>query len=440
MTSHRVRPNRGRRNLCQLAAASVLLPRLESFAAAATPPRDPQRFVTLFFPNGVYPDAWQSQQAGDQLRLGGTLAPLGPFADRGVILEGLDHPLPGHLGQTSGFLSGHDFEPGEGGVITAKKSLDQMIAERHASQTYLPSLNLAMEPPSQGAFGDRPRSFGNSISWSSPTHKIEPQVNPQQAFDEVFFGQSTAGRQAARRRQSIVDQVWSQVKVLQPRVSHLDRARLDQYTASVGALQTKLSKSIDEDARRRADRLFENNRPGSAATPGDYAEHMRLMMDIMLLSLQTDSTRVATMVMGHSISRVVYDFVDSKIKTNHHGLSHHRNDPAKIEHYNLVTRWFAQQAAYFLERMAEIEDVSGSLLDNSLVLFGSGMKDGNVHERKNVPIALFGGGGVGLRGGRRLECPDGSLLANLHMSLAGIYGIEADDFNGVVTSGVEGLI
>ena len=427
-----------RRVVGKLAAGSMLLPPLEASAIPGGASRR-QRFVTLFFPNGVYPDAWQSSVADGQLKLDGSLCPLDRFADRGIVIDGLDHPLPGHLGQTSGFLSGHDFTPGEHGIVTGKTSLDQMLAERFAAETFLPSLNLAMEPPSQGAFGDRPRSFGNSISWSGPTNKIEPLVNPQQAFDQVFFGQSDAGRDAARRRQSIVDRVWRQTQSIRPRISHADRGRLDQYAESLLDLQTKLAKTMPDDARRRANRLLETDRPTSAAAPADFAEHMRLMLDLIVLALQTDSTRVATLVMGHSISRVVYDFAHPDITRNHHDLSHHRNDPDKIVHYNHVTRWLASQAAYLLDRLSQVEDIGGSLLDNSLVLFGSGMKDGNVHEGKNVPVALFGGAGGKVRGGQKIECFKGSLLANLHLSLLHVYGIEADDFNGVARSTIAGI-
>ena len=420
-----------RRTFCKAAAATLMLPKLEAFADAGSG-EPAQRFVALFFPNGVYPDAWQVERHGDGLRFGGSLKPLTPLSEKATVITGLDNPLGSHLGQTSGFLSGHDFKPNENGIVTARTSLDQMLAKRFAGDTFLPSLSLAMEPPSQGGFGNRPKSFGNSISWSSPTNKIEPHVNPQQAFDEVFFGQTEAGRDAARRRETIVNEIWQQSTALKHKISHQDRHRLDQFLDSIHDVQSKLNKTIH---RREnafdADELF---RPKSSAEPASYAEHMRLMMDIMLIALQTDSTRVSTLVMGHSVSRIVYDFAHQSIKRNHHDLSHHRNDPEKIKGYNIITQWFAKQAAYFLKRMSEIEDARGSLLDNSVVLYGSGMKDGNVHEPKNVPIALFGGAAGKLRGGCLIECPDESNLTQLHLSLLHLFGVEADDFNGVTSN------
>ena len=436
-----------RRRFLRTATGVFALPWLESFGggrllrAAEKSATPPPRFLTLFFPNGVYPSAWQATQTDAHLKFGGSLKPLQSFADRSVILSGLNHPLGGHLGQTSGYLSGVDFAPDETGVVRGAPSLDQMFARHWGGETFVPSLNVALEPPSQGGFGNRPRSYGNSISWSSETSKIEPQINPQQAFDQVFFGQTEAGRKAAARRRRIVDQVWSEAEALQKRVSQHDRQKIDQYLDSIRDLESKLEKAMNPQEKDWHPRTTpELNRPEQAGIPGSYPEHMRLMMEIMLLALQTDSTRVATLVMGHSISRIVYDFVNPKLKRNHHDFSHHRNDPEKIDGYNQITAWFASQAAWLLEQMDAIDEGNGSLLDNSLVLYGSGMKDGNVHEGNNVPVALFGRAGGRLTTNRLIENPEGSVLAQLHLSLLRLFGIEADDFNGVTSKTVSGLV
>ncbi|MEM7390705.1 MAG: DUF1552 domain-containing protein [Verrucomicrobiota bacterium] len=409
-------------------------------AAAEKTPGPPVRFVTLFFPNGVYPTAWQVKQGAKGLQFGESLEPLGRFADRCVVVDGLDNPLSGHLGQTSGFLSGVDFAPNEQGVVTAGVSLDQMLARQWGGETFIPSLNLGLEPPSQGGFGDRPRSYGNSISWSSPTSKIEPQINPQQAFDQVFLGQTEAGRRAAGRRKRIVDEIWGSAKTLQPKISLRDRQKLNQYLDSMRDLESKLDKAMNPVEKKWAPVASPKlNRPEKSGIPTRHDEHMRLMLDIMVLALQTDSTRVATLVMGHSISRVVYDFADPSIKRNHHDLSHHRNSPDKIKAYNHVTRWFAGQARYFLEQMDDIDEGNGSLLDNSLVLYGSGMKDGNVHEPVNVPVALFGRAGNRLKTNRLITCPSASKLAQLHLSLLHVFGVEADSFNQVTDKVLPGF-
>jgi hypothetical protein len=164
------------------------------------------------------------------------------------------------------------------------------------------------------------------------------------------------------------------------------------------------------------------------------------MMEIQLLALQTDSTRVATLVMGHEISRVVYDFVDKKLKRNHHDFSHHRNDPEKIEGYNRITRWFGEQAAWLLGKMQSIDEGGTSLLHNSIVLYGSGMKDGNTHEPLNVPVALFGSGGGRLKTHQHISAPQDSVLANLHLTLLHSFGIEAKNFNGVTDKTIGNLL
>lgn len=437
-----------RRNVLLTTAGAFALPWMESFGggrllhASETTATPARRFVTLFFPNGVYPSAWQAESIEDGLVFGGSLKPLQPFAGQSIILAGLDNPLGGHLGQTSGFLSGVDFQSDNTGAVRGATSLDQMLARQFSTETFLPSLNLAVEPPSQGAFGNRPRSYGNSISWSSETSKIEPQINPQQAFDQVFFGQTEAGRRVAARRRRLVDQVHGQARDLSKRISQLDRQKLEQYLDSIRDLQTRLDKSLHTKADGPATENItqaSKDRPSQSGIPSDHRDHVRAMMEVMLLALQTDSTRVATLALGHSISRIVYDFISPKLKRNHHDYSHHRNDPDKIAGYNEITTWMAQQCAWFLERMSEINEGDSTLLDNSVVLFGSGMKDGNVHEPDDVPIGIFGSCGGQLKTGRKIDCPDGSILAQLHLTLLHRFGIDAKDFNGVTNQTIEGL-
>ena len=263
-------PNISRRRFLAASGASLALPQLESFAATATAPT---RFVALYFPNGVYPDAWQSQKTETGLKFDGTLAPLQPFSRQAVTFSGLNHPLGGHLGQTSGFLSGCDLKLNDQGQIASGTSLDQMIARKIGGDSYLPSLPLGMEPPSQGAFGDRPRSFGNSISWTSPTSKIEPQINPQLAFDMVFHGQTGAGRQAAARQKRLIDHVWKEAKTLNAKVSRLDRQKLDQYFDSVSDVEAKLEKAINPPEKSwHPPTDPERVRPEQAGIPSGYPE------------------------------------------------------------------------------------------------------------------------------------------------------------------------
>lgn len=435
--------NRTRRSFIRSGAGVFALPFLGSLAGKlkGDDAQAPKRFLALFFPNGVYPSAWRVKSSGTRLQFDGSLKPLAEFADNSVVITGLNNPLGGHLGQTSGFLSGHDFNPDETGVVSGAISLDQMLAQRWGRDTFVPSLNLAVEPPSQGSFGNRPRSFGNSISWSSPTSKIEPQINPQQAFDQVFFGQTAAGRRAAGRRRRIVDEIWGQAKALRKRVDREDHRKLDQYLDSIRDLEAKLEKTINPRPRSwQPPTEADLKRPAESGIPANHEQHMKLLLDIMLLALQTDSTRVGTIVMGHSISKVVYDFIDKSLSRNHHDYSHHRNDPKKIKGYNQITEWFAKMGSYMLERMDEVDEGNGSLLDNTVVLYGSCMKDGNVHEPVNVPVALFGGSNVGLKGGRRIACPESSILPQLHLSLLQLFGVEQNDFNGVTSKTVAGLV
>lgn len=441
-------PEVSRRAFLKTASLSLALPWLHSICpakdirirAVALNPA-PTRFFTLFFPNGVYPSSWQATQDGAKLNFGGTLEPLSEFASKAIVIDGMHHKLGGHIGQTTGFLSGCDLVTDKFGVRTAGVSLDQILARQFASETYLPSLHLGMEPPNQGGFGRNPRSYGNSISWSSASTKIDPQVNPKLAFDQVFYGQTDEGRKLAARRKRVIDQVWGQAKALQKKVGEQDQRKLAQYFDSLRDLEVKLEKAINPSPKSWEPTM--TGSPNWTQEPGatlSHTEQMRLLMDIMILAAQTDSTRVGTFVMGHSISRIIFDFVDASISENHHALSHHRNDPGKIGRYNIITQWFSAQAAYFLEKLDGIDEGNGTMLDNSVVLYGSCMKDGNTHEPLNVPIALFGNASHRLRTGRRIDCGGDTPLADLHLSLLHLFGIEADHFNQKGMNPIPGLL
>ncbi len=276
---------------------------------------------------------------------------------------------------------------------------------------------------------------------SSPTTKIEPQISPQLAFDQVFYGQTPEGRKRAARQKRLIDHVWDDAKTLQSRVSSHDSAKLEQYYDSIRDLEAKLERTIDPIERDWTPQSVPDPiRPTVAGIPEVHTDHMRMLMDILVLALQTDSTRVATFVLGHEISRIVFSFADQRIRADHHNLSHHKNSPAKIAQYNLVTEWFATQTAYMLEKMRAIPEGEGSLLDHSLVLYGSGMKDGNTHDPVNVPIALFGGAGGKIKTRQHITCPDGTLLTNLHVSLKNVFGIPGDEFNGKELKPISGLL
>ena len=452
-----------RRTFLRTASATLALPLLESVCGAAddlqkqsaigldgTPPT---RFVTLYFPNGCHPSGWKTSQHGGQLRLDGVTTPLAPLSKHMITFSGINHPLGSHLGQTSGFLSGVNLFANERGSLQSGTSLDQMIAAKIGGESFLPSLHLGVEPPSQGAFGDRPRSFGNSISWSSPTTKIEPMILPRLAFDHVFYGQTAAGRKAAERDQRLVDRVWDQAKSLRSKVSVGDTRKLDQYFDSMQQLETQLVKATGSSTRQSsgvptkpksddsgydgsAAAIYEKHRPVEAGMPAKHDDHIRLMLDILLMALWTDSTRVGTFVMGHSISRIVFNFVNSAITSHHHDLSHHGNNPKKIEQYNTVVRWLTSQVAYFAGRMNEMQEDNGTLLDNSVVLYGSGMSDGDFHDETNIPVVLLGGAGGRLKTGRKIECGEGTVLASLHLSLANLFGLPMDNFNEVTKTTV----
>jgi hypothetical protein len=390
--------------------------------------------VTFFQPNGVYPDAWDVSGTGRDFTFSPILEPLAPFRDDLVVLSGIDSCGKGHVKLTGAFLTGVALENGVNGV-----SVDQTIARHIGRSTRFPSVELGTEPPRQGMAGDDPIALANTVSWSSPTQRISPEISPRAAFDRLFRDPSSPeARRAATNRRSVVDLVLEDAKALQRRASGRDREKIDEYLAGVRGVEVQIERTLNPpepewSPLRPPDRV----RP-PAGIPQSKAEHMRLMMDLLVLALQTDTTRVATFMSAHGFSRQNFTFLDG-VKNDHHGMSHHKNQEALVREYTAVSRWYAEQVRYLADRMRAVDEGSGTLLDHSLVLYGSEMKDGNGHVREDLPLVLLGKAHGRLRAGQHLVFPGGTPLANLHLTLARQFGVEAADFNGASTGPLDGV-
>jgi hypothetical protein len=389
----------------------------------------PTRLLCLFQPNGVYPKAWDVKGTGMDYGTSPILEPLSGLREEVSILSGLDNSAGGgHVNMTGGFLSGRGIGKGKGAT-----SLDQMVAQKIGQNTAFQSLVLGTEPPRQGGDGGNAIAFANTVSWSSPGTRISPEINPRVAFDRLF--RTTDGPEArknAELRKSVVDLVLDDAKGLRRKASLADQHKIDDYLDSVRALEKQIDKTLDPPERD----WTPPTRPGAKdmvrppeGIPRSRDEHLRMMMDILVLSLWTDSTRVGTLMTAHGFSRQNFSFLEG-VTNDHHGMSHHKEQKGAVEEYTKVSHWYIRQFAYLLERMRSIDEGHGTLLDNSVVLYGSGMKDGNGHKRENLPILMAGRGGGKIvpRGHLKLKSQP---LANLHLTIAQKFGIESDDFNGV---------
>lgn len=438
-----------RRHFLRGLGACIALPAFESLvpmrslatlASAATPARlaatasgAPLRAAFLYFPNGAIQSTWWPKNEGADFELSRTLQPLDSVRQHLQILGGLDHAnatagpdgAGDHARANGTFLTGVRMRKSATN-IHAGISIDQAIAREVGHLTRLASLELTCDAGRNTGACDSGYScaYQFNVSWSSPTTPMTPEANPRLVFERLF-GAGAADERAAelkRRREeqrSILDFVVQDARNMQRQLNAADRDKLDQYLTGVRELEARI---------QRAEQLGDPKNPAMetpAGIPPTYAEHIQLMFDTLALAFQTDSTRVATLMLAHDGSN--RSFAEIGIPEGHHDLSHHSNNPEKIQKISDIDLWYAKQLTRFLERLRDTKDVDGrSLLDNSMILYGSGNADGNAHTHLNLPLILAGSGGGTLTPGRFVK--HGSKPAsNLFLSLAdrmGISGLE----------------
>ncbi len=422
-----------RRHLLRGLGASLALPYLEVMGSS-TNSQPPLRFACVFTPNGVFPKMWDVNGSGTDYQLSPILSPLQDHKQDLIVLKNLDNIGSGHVGLTSAFLTGVGVNQRRNGI-----SLDQMVAQQYADKTRFPSIELGTEPPRQGGDGGQPIAYANTVSWATPTTRLSPEINPQVAFDRLFRNQdSLEARREANRRKSVIDLVLDDAKSLRLKASSSDQVKLDEYLDGVRTVEKQIDRSLNPPPREWEPLTTAPLERPPAGIPRERDLHLKLMMDIMVLAFQTDSTRVCTLMTAHGFSRQNFSFLDG-VKSDHHGMSHHKNQAELTEEYTKVSTWYVSQFAYLLERMKQIDEGNGSLLDNSVLLYGSSMKDGNGHVRTNLPLVLAGKCGGAIQTGRHLVCPKGTPLASLHLTLAQKLGLELNDFNQATEKTITGL-
>lgn len=428
-----------RRTLLRGAGAALALPWLEAMMpqtarAAANGDSRPVRFAALFMPNGVRQDQWTPAGEGRDFQLSPTLEPLDDLKQELLVLTNLWNQASnygdGHYVKTSGFLTCTTINKSLGIDLNCNGvSVDQMAAERVAKQTPLPSMELAIEPVSIGV--DRnvgyTRVYGSHIAWKGPTSPLAREINPRLVYERLFrAGQPQSA--GARRDLHLLDRVLGDARDLRQRLGHADRQRMDEYLQSVRSLEERLERATntDQQAWQPAALLDPAARP-AAETPGDHAAHVRLMMDMIALAFQTDTTRVCTFMFGNAVSGRNFSFLDG-VSGGHHDTSHHQNDEDKLRQYQLINRWHIEQYAYLLRKLQEMPEGDSNVLANSMVLFGSGLRDGNSHSPHNLPILVAGRAGGRLATGQHLSFSQDTPLANLYLCLLDAFGAPAERF------------
>lgn len=451
-----------RRTLLRGAGVSLALPWLESFAAGA-PVRSgeslsepPLRMVFMFMPNGVRPDYWTPAGDGADYEITPHLKPLEGLKNDFLLLENLWHKNTvgrnGHWPKVPAWLSGGWVERTTGGDLdSGGTSVDQLAAQRVGSGTPLPSFELGIDTPRTGidtAGGGFPRALGSFLSWSDPRSPVPKEIVPQLAFDRLYrankprvvSGADPKSRALIESLQrddtSVLDLVRDQAKSLRRDRSRGDQARLDEYFESVRAVEQRIEASMKPQKRWINQGKFPLERP-APGVPDTHQEHVRLMLDIMLLALWSDSTRIATFMFGDAQTGQDYAFLPG-VKGSFHGLSHHRNIEAQRVQYEKIINWHTEQLAWFLTKVRGLKEGGTSLLDNSMIMFGASLKDGNRHDPENLPLLLAGRGKGTIRTGRRLRAATKTPLCNLYLAMLHRMGVPEKSF-GDSTGPLEGL-
>lgn len=391
----------------------------------------PTRMAALFFPNGVREDCWTPDGQGAEWELPSQLEPLADLKDKVSVISGLWHQATntgdGHYVKDAAWLTGTTIRKTTGVDLNSGGiSVDQLAARHLGRQTPLPSLELGIEPVRSGVDGvvGYTRVYGAHIAWKSPTQPLAKEINPRQVFDRMTRIASGGQRQVATQR--VIDLVREDANRLMGRLGNDDRHRLDQYLESVHALETQMQR-IESDESDWVSRVDFSMRNPPEENPTLHADRVRLMLDMIALAFESDITRVITFMFGNSVSGTNYSFLDG-VNDSHHELSHHQNKPEKLAQYELVTRWHVAQYAYLLEKLASIPEGDSNVLENSALLFGSALRDGNKHSPRDLPLLLAGSAGGTLRTGLHVACTKDNPMANLLLTLLQSTGVDASHF------------
>jgi hypothetical protein len=421
-----------RRTFLRGAGVTLALPLLESMVPALTPARltaasPVRRFVGIWHPHGAAPGYWSPLQEGRDFEFSFITKPLEPFRNRVVLITGLDMPEAmatteepgGDHARGAVLLSGA--RPRRNAVSPyLGTTIDQIIAAKYGQDTILSSLQLGIEDT--GNFGNcnwgYSCAYTNSISWTSPTQPLPTQVNPRVVFERLF-GDGTSADERRRERQrnaSILDAVVDQLGSFKSTLGAGDKARVETYVDNVRELERRIRIAMDNAVKEpSADVPF--------GLPESKHLHFRLMYDLMALALEGDITRSITFMLGRDLSGA--SFPESGFTGGWHGTSHHGDKPENIANYAKVNRYHVQNLAYFCEKLRNISEGDGNLLDHVLIYKGSNMGNSHRHAHEKVPVVLVGGIDGTFKGNRHLAFPDNTQrTSNMLLSLLHLYGIE----------------
>lgn len=448
----RIRMNR--RRALQGLGVSLALPWLESLPLMQVvgadrsnkPESPPLRMAFLSVPNGIHMQDWTPSTDGYGFTLPYILEPLANVSDNILVLTGLTHDKgrangdgPGdHARSATSFLTGAQPRKTAGENIRAGVSVDQVAAKSIGSVTKFPSLELGCEKGRSAGNCDSGYScaYSSSIAWASESTPLGKETDPKLVFERLFSGPKSTEAAASRARrdavrQSILDFVAEDARKLQSQLARTDQRKLDEYLTGVREIERRVLRHVDQNAAQPP-----SDYAAPSGIPEDYEQHIRLMCDMLVLAIQADLTRIATYMLANEGSNRSYRLID--IPDGHHDLSHHGGDPKKHAKIREINRFHVRQFAYLLEKLNAIPEGEGTLLDNCMIVYGSGISDGNRHNHENLPVLLAGRGGGTLDTGRHVRYEQEVPMCNLFLSMLDRMGVHVD-FHGDSTGRLRGL-
>src|SRR3984957_1316234 len=422
-----------RRTLLRGVGAAVALPLLDAMLPAFVPlakadakPR--LRFGAVYFPNGAIMQELTPKTVGAGFEFTPILKPLEPFSDKLIVVTNLTRPHPGsqfgdHAVSAAGFLTGVWPKRTEAEDVLANTTIDQVVARQIGQDTPLPSLEVATEDFTGYVGGCSPGfscAYLNTISWSTPSTPLPMETNPRAVFERLFGAAGTAADRQARiaKERSILDSVVQEANGIGHGLGMRDRTRLSDYLDNLREIERRIQKQ----EARGAVQVETPDAP--IGVPDSFDEHIALLFDLLAVAWQADITRVFTFMMSRELSQRTYPQIG--VTEQHHSVSHHQNNPTKMAQVVKINTYYARMYAQFLEKLRSTPDGDGSLLDHSLIVYGAGMADSNMHATDPLPLVAIGGG-VGT-GHRHIQLPTRTPVGDFWLNVAEKFGKPMDRF------------
>jgi hypothetical protein len=431
-----LRPAMNRRTVLRGAGVCLSLPLLEAMipAKAASAPGRPKRLSIYYMPNGMIMAPFTPKQTGIGYEMSPTLKPLEPYRKDFAVITNMAHAQAEALGDGAGdhgraggtYLSGVHVKKTEGFDLRAGVTMDQVVAQKFSKETQLASLELGIEPPSFVGSCDSGYScaYTNTLSWSTPTSPLPITVNPRYVFERLFGDQDKVDpltqKIAMRRQASILDYVSDSAKDFSANLSADDRQKLEEYNTSIRDLERRIQMA---ESQSGADGTTVTATRPASSIPDNFIDHVRLMMDLQILAMQADLTRVSSLMVARELSNRSYTEIG--ISDAHHSISHHGGDPEKLRKLQLINMMMVDQFGYYLKRLKETKDGEGTLLDTTWAMAGSGFGDSNSHDHQNFPVIIAGGL---VKGDQHIAAPKGTPFSNVMVSALQSLGLDYDHF------------